>query len=292
MNSFLAGALGAVGGSASAYGDTLEKQREYKMEQKKLQAEATRKENFARFDFNLRQTGNPSGFVTKEGRQLTNADIDSPSGKPDGAISEYEFKRQVEDELRVKKEKERLRLKKEKVSTSWTTREGDPLTEGEVEVILAEEDGRSKLMNTLERDVIKQEHTEAKRVKKEKNKAKSKALDDFKRLNTNALKKRIDPYSLPEKVDTVLQSVDQFQENEDVMQLLQVKHAIATNIKGYEIIAKIGAGEKREDIEAEMLKKGIPKENIAEMFDYAEYHAPKAPIYNLFDWGKKGDWSK
>lgn len=96
MNSALAGILSGVAGGANKYGQLKDEQRQFTLSQKAADQAQMRKENFAKFQYSLQD----SGMVTKEGRRVSNSQADAAA---EGALeSSANQQARIKEEARVK----------------------------------------------------------------------------------------------------------------------------------------------------------------------------------------------
>jgi len=163
MGSFLTGALSGVVGGIDKYGQIQNDQRKYNMDQKKIQAETLRKENFARFQHKLTQSGRGSGMVTQTGQEYTKGELEGldEEGRT-SAISKFEF----QEGVKKKQAGEKAELKQADydaaVSKDFTLKDGTPVTNAEA-ASMVEGGQQDQLLNKMQRDIkVKSEASEAK----------------------------------------------------------------------------------------------------------------------------------
>jgi len=104
MNVFGAFALGGAQGAAGKYNQIQDEQRKYNIKQKELQAQETRKMNFARFDYKLRDQYSGSGMVDESGREVTKGEASALEGLQPKRTYDLNEKQKQQDIKDAKKE--------------------------------------------------------------------------------------------------------------------------------------------------------------------------------------------
>ena len=287
MNSTMMGALSGAAGGLSKYGEIQGEQRKYNMDQKKIQAETLRKENFARFQHDLSQSARGSGMVSNVGQEYTKAELEGlPEGERTSALSKYDYQEGVKTRQAEKTAGKKKQAKGQEISKEWTTSTGDPITNQEAEKLLETPEGRQQLMNRLERDVAKEERVATVKGKATSAKDKKAVESNFRRSVTSANKQTMTGTEA-EKVDVILAEVDNFQDDPIVMNLPQVQNAQATRASGELINQMFKSGKSKSQIESEMKADGASPKQIKDAMAYADFHAEGATGPDVI-FGKQG----
>ena len=283
MNSAMMGALSGAAGGLSKYGEIQGEQRKYNMDQKKIQAEPLRKENFARFQHDLTQSARGSGMVTQAGQEYTKAELEGlPEGERTSALSKYDYQEGVKTRQAEKTAGKKAQLKAQEISKEWTTSTGDPITNQEAEKLLETPEGRQQLMNRLERDVAKESRVATQSEERAEGKAKLNTSSKFHGALEKLIMKPDEEYGDPsQKTKNIVGAMKAREPGSDdykkAMESGIVREAVTTDkLAAIAKKAAKGAGgtltldstrvkAARKELEA----KGVPKEGQDKILAYA-----------------------